>query len=166
MNAAALLQQTAPYSYRSAYLLLCVLPHPRTPLSPHLPSFNRYRHRCLINIARYKHLCIVQRVTEIRPIDQTLIGCLWNNETSRGNVYASFFCLLIYLLLSHFVRICLRSIGITSNGFDQMNTVSHVTLFVVSEAVDIGLLSFLNYVAEKASHCKLGNNWKRFPLSF
>lgn len=48
-----------------------------------------------------------------------------------------------------------------------MNTVSHVTLFVVSETVvDIGLLSFLNYVAEKARHRKLGNNWKRSPRLF
>lgn len=39
MNAAALLQQTAPYSCRSAYLFLRVLPRPPTLLSPRLYAY-------------------------------------------------------------------------------------------------------------------------------
>ncbi|OAD57373.1 hypothetical protein WN48_02174 [Eufriesea mexicana] len=69
MNAAALLQQTAPYSCRSAYLLLCVLPHPPTPYHLARLSLNRYRHRCLINIAR----CGIFAVAKARGMDQRLM---------------------------------------------------------------------------------------------
>lgn len=79
MNAAALLQQTAPYSCRSAYLFLRVLPRPRTLLSPRSLrlSLNCYRHRYLINIS------YAVAEIELKYADHS---CSGNNEGIRAKI--------------------------------------------------------------------------------